>query len=89
MEVFLEGKDIKSIKGFHDSLKLIFEFPDYYGENLDALWDCLSAWIELPITLIWKDYDISRKNLGEYAERAMDLFRTAEEEVDGFRIEQR
>ena len=25
----------------HDYLKMIFGFPEYYGRNLDALYDCL------------------------------------------------
>ncbi|MBQ1509085.1 MAG: barstar family protein [Erysipelotrichaceae bacterium] len=25
----------------HDYLKMIFGFPEYYGKNLDALYDCL------------------------------------------------
>lgn len=24
----------------HPYFKKIFDFPNYYGENLDALWDC-------------------------------------------------
>ena len=26
---------------FHDHVMKTFTFPDYYGRNLDALWDCL------------------------------------------------
>ena len=30
----------------HRELKIKFELPDYYGENWDALWDCLDGWYE-------------------------------------------
>ena len=38
--------DFSNIKYFdevHKTLKKAFNFPDYYGENLDALWDCLDG----------------------------------------------
>lgn len=36
----LDGKLIKEES--HDYLKKVFNFPDYYGKNLDALYDCLT-----------------------------------------------
>jgi ribonuclease inhibitor len=27
-------------------------FPDFYGENLDALWDCLTGFIETPVEIV-------------------------------------
>lgn len=30
-------------------------FPDHYGANLDALWDCLTDLTE-PTALIWRDW---------------------------------
>ena len=26
----------------HDRIRKLFAFPDYYGENWDAMWDCLT-----------------------------------------------
>ena len=47
----IDGNLIK--KDGHDYLKDVLNFPDYYGKNLDALYDCLcEIGVETEITLI-------------------------------------
>ena len=47
----IDGNLIK--KDGHDYLKEAFNFPDYYGKNLDALYDCLcEIGVETEIILI-------------------------------------
>lgn len=48
----LDGKLIKE-KG-HDYLMEALDFPDYYGKNLDALYDCLCE-IKCDIELVNAD----------------------------------
>lgn len=45
----LDGEMIKE-KG-HDYIAEVLNFPDYYGKNLDALYDCLTE-IECEIELV-------------------------------------
>lgn len=50
----LDGNIIKEKS--HDYLKEVFDFPDYYGKNLDALYDCLTdIGVEMEIHLVNSD----------------------------------
>ena len=33
----------KRLDDLHKRFKIALGFPDHYGENLDAFWDCISA----------------------------------------------
>ena len=87
MKIILNGDELINVAEFHKQIKLLLALPDHYGENLDALWDCLTGWIDLPLVLIWNDYGKSKELLGEFAERALKIFKDAEKEMNGFKIE--
>lgn len=38
----LNGSKMRDRESMHDELTACFSLPDYYGRNLDALWDVLS-----------------------------------------------
>lgn len=87
--VVLEGKDLISKVKVHQVLKDKLELPDYYGENFDALWDCLTGWVSLPLKIVWNDYKYSKNQLGDFAEKLLQLFMEAKDEIEGFKIEVR
>ena len=41
-EITLDFKDFMSLKEAHKYIAKKLDFPDYYGANLDALFDCLT-----------------------------------------------
>ncbi len=87
-EVILHGNSIKTISDFHKTIKKQLNFPDYYGENLDALWDCIRC-INIPCKLVWLDYKTSQNNLGPYFQEICQIFNEAQVEQQNFRVEYR
>ena len=52
---------------FHAALAATLGFPDWYGGNLDALWDCLVTVVSEPTVLLWDGW-------GPLAHAAPDRF---------------
>ncbi|WP_074894617.1 barstar family protein [Neisseria elongata] len=63
MQLEIIGSKIYTEQDFHNQISKIFPIQDYYGNNLDALWDLLSTNVERPITLVWKDAIFSKNQL--------------------------
>ena len=55
MHVVIDAGKLEERAAAHEYLKKIFAFPDYYGKNLDALYDLLSEMTDLHIHLIHTD----------------------------------
>lgn len=41
--VTLDFAGVTSISELHDYFKEVFDLPENYGRNMDALWDCLEC----------------------------------------------
>lgn len=57
------------------------DFPSFYGGNADALWDCLTGFIDLPITIEWEFFENTQKMLGPYANLILKTFQDAQNEA--------
>ena len=67
----------------HQYIARILRLPEYYGENLDALYDCLTEYNEDTMIIIMNSAAIL-ENLGEYGESLLDTFRDASMEEAAF-----
>ncbi|MBE7028325.1 MAG: barnase inhibitor [Ruminococcaceae bacterium] len=53
-EITIDFTSCKSGKDLHTELKNKLELPNFYGENADALWDCLTGFCETPMRVYIK-----------------------------------
>ncbi|WP_369312106.1 barstar family protein [Providencia rettgeri] len=51
--VIFDFRQIHTLDDFYHQFAAQFSLPDWFGHNLDALWDMVSAGIELPVTIIF------------------------------------
>lgn len=58
----LDGADCRTLKMFLKEIGKVFEFPSHYGQNLNALSDCLNdlEWLDKP------NYLLIIKNSGKF-----------------------
>ena len=68
---------------FHKEMKETFDFPEYYGNNLDALWDLLIENRELEIDVLNRNSIIT--NLGDYGRSIVRLFEDLNDR-EGYKI---
>ena len=50
-QITLDGNILADASRMHDYLKEVLNFPEYYGKNLDALYDCLTDLENIEITI--------------------------------------
>lgn len=85
-KVKLAGKSIRSLDEFYDEIVKKLRFPDYFGRNLDALWDVLTTDVKGPVELAWEGSEASKKSMGKDFEKVAALLKDVEKERDDFKV---
>lgn len=52
-KIVFDFRQIKTVEDFYLQFSQRFSLPNWFGHNLDALWDMVSAGLELPITIVF------------------------------------
>ena len=78
-EIVLDCKKMNTKEKAHEYIMKKMNFPDYYGKNLDALYDILSTY-DKEVYIKFINFESLFKKLGDYAVSLIEVFREAEEE---------
>lgn len=76
-EIVLDGRELPSMEAVHDRFAPLL--PEWYGRNLDALFDCLTDLRE-PVTVRLLNREVLEDRLGRRGRALVRLLRRAAEE---------
>lgn len=78
----LDASKMDNRKVAHTYLQEMLDFPEYYGKNLDALYDCLTELDETEVRFI------NLENADPYFEKVLRVFRDAAKRNSKLTIEE-
>ena len=81
-KIILDLTGCKSLLQLHNIINKTFNFPDYCGKNLDALWDSMRDYCR-PNTIIYiKGTGKLPKSFDGYIKKVFEIFEDVKDEVD-------
>ena len=80
-EIYIDFVNIGDYEDFYTELKSKLELPDYFGDNLDALYDVISGELEMPLHIEFVNMSVDQL---ETFEEFLTTLEDAEDEVEGF-----
>jgi ribonuclease inhibitor len=84
MKFEVDGEKVLTEQAFHQNLAVALSVQAFYGFNLDALWDLLSSRVERPVTLIWKNSQISKNAMGTSFEKILEILERVRQQDEKF-----
>ena len=82
----LNFAEVRSLQELHQYFQKVFDLPEYYGHNMDALWDCLSCCYDENATIVLTNISALPKEMAPSVDIMLELFRDLHNE-DGVQIE--
>ena len=77
MKVELDGRRMTDRNAAHDHLAAQLQFPEYYGRNLDALYDLLMEY-STPLEILFSHAEVMKEQLGTYGSALLHTLQEAE-----------
>lgn len=79
--VYIDFTDIGDYEDFYTQLKEKISLPEYFGDNLDALYDVITGELEMPLHLEFVNLTVDQL---ETFEDLLTTLEDAEEQVEDF-----
>ena len=83
----LDFSKVTYFNDIHRIIKEAFDFPDFYGENLDALWDCMRDYCEYELHVLVIGIKHFPDEWKEYMDKIFDIFNDVHNEYRNFTYE--
>ena len=79
--IYIDFSEIGDEQDFYQQLKQKLSLPENFGDNLDALYDSLTGFVELPLHLEFINMSVNQL---EDFETLLETLEEADEETEGF-----
>jgi RNAse (barnase) inhibitor barstar len=86
MDYVLDFQGINDLKEIHGMLADVFEFPKYYGKNLDGFYDLMSSRIN-DMKIIVRNSQKEDERLNEYLNQLKAVLLDLENECENILVE--
>lgn len=80
-EIYIDFTEIGDYEDFYAQLKSKLDLPEYFGDNLDALYDSITGHVELPLHLEFVNMSVDQL---EIFEDLLTTLEDADDELDEF-----
>lgn len=87
-DIILDFSNCKTLGEVHQLIKLKLKLPEFYGCNLDALWDSITGLMYVPanIKIIFKPTTAEVQKLSDETLKIIDIFKEAEREYGQIKL---
>ena len=68
----IDFTNVKYYLQVHEIIKEALDFPDYYGKNWDAFWDCLTDMVGRSVHIEIRGLDVLKEKFPETAETLIE-----------------
>ncbi len=79
--VYIDFSDLGDYEDFYTQLKEKLTLPEFFGDNLDSLYDSITGFVELPLHIEFVNMSVDQL---EIFEDLLTTLEDAEDEVEGF-----
>lgn len=83
-QIIIDGNTVKTEQDFHKTLAIQCGVTEFYGHNLDALWDLLSWGVERPVCIVWNNSEKSKNSMGVSFYGIINVLQRTKEQDEGF-----
>ena len=84
----LDFSNCKYLGEVHELIKKELELPEFYGCNLDALWDAITGLMYVPanIKIIFKPKTVATQKIADEIEKIISVFKEAEQAYNQIKL---